>query len=79
MTGIQVKTINHTIDAYWPLYNSVKDDSVSRQVALWISKNEKVLNKQRPFEVCRLLAEQFSELSLVEVRGAHGWLGRLAR
>lgn len=78
MTGYQIRTVNHVIDYYWPTFGSSRDDAVSRKVALWISKNEKVLNKQHPTECCKLLSEQFPELTLIEIRGAHGWLGRWA-
>lgn len=79
MIGYQIRTVNHTIDYYWPLSSKAKDDAFSRSVALWIDKNERTLNKAQPIDCCRLLAEQFPDLALIEIRHAHGWLGRWAK
>jgi hypothetical protein len=46
------------------------------RIGVWISQNEKVLNKRTQDEVCRLVSEQFPELVEVESKD---YSGRLAR
>lgn len=77
-SGHNIRTTNHSISYYWPTYGSKHDDTFARKVGVWIAKNEKVLDKTLPVDCCKLLAEEFPPLTLIEIKGAHGWLGRWA-
>jgi hypothetical protein len=70
------KTTNSQITAHWPLQGGSRDFGMWSRIGVWISQNEKVLNKRTQDEVCRLVSEQFPELVEVESRD---YSGRLAR
>jgi hypothetical protein len=76
--GTNVRTFVHRIDCYWETLGDARDFKFSSQVGMWVSQNEKVLDKKRETEVVQLLKEQFPTLTLVSSRDDHGRLARIA-
>lgn len=70
------KGTNFQVTVYWPTLGSARDFQQWGAVGGWISKNEKVLNKKPLPDVCKLLAEQFPDIKLVESKD---FSGRCAR
>jgi hypothetical protein len=66
--GDRVKTNAFTIDYWWPSSGHAKDLSLGNSVAAWIAQNQKVLDKKRSEEAVKLLREQFTYLTAIEVR-----------
>lgn len=79
MTGHAIKAGSQTFELFWPLAGKQGDDALAREAAQWITKNERVLAKLTPPECCKQVSEQFPQLAIIEVRGSHGRLGRLAK
>lgn len=76
--GTNVRTFVHRIDCYWDTLGDSRDFKFASQVGMWVSQNEKVLDKKRETEVVQLLKEQFPTLTLVSSRDDHGRLARIA-
>lgn len=70
------KTTNSQITAIWPTLGDSRDFGMWSRVGVWIAQNEKVLNKKPQDVVCKLVSEQFPDLTEVESRD---YAGRLAR
>jgi hypothetical protein len=78
-TGGYVRTTNHQLTYYWEPLGDSRDFSYGSQVGAWVAQNEKVLNKKRDLEVCKLLADQFPGLVLIESKDFSGRAARFQR
>jgi hypothetical protein len=74
--GAELKTTNRIIRVFWPSERDARDFRVYSDVGQWVGKNEKVLNKTPLEKCCKLIAEQFPQLTEVEVRD---YTGRIYR
>lgn len=76
LAGGQSKTMNHKFSCYWPTEGERRDFSMYGKVGAWVGQNAKVLDKKAVTECARLVAEQFPELSIVEVSDHAGRMAR---
>lgn len=68
----QMKTTSRQFDYGWDSLGDTRDFRYWGDIAAWIGKNEKVLNKKSLFDCVKLLREQFPDLKHVEVRDFSG-------
>jgi hypothetical protein len=79
LAGSQSKTMNHKVNAFWPTVGDRRDFAMYGRVGTWIGQNAKVLDKQPVTECAKLVAEQFPELTLVEVSDHTGRMARWSK
>lgn len=79
LAGSESKTMNHRLYCYWPTEGDRRDFAAYGRVGAWIGSNARVLDKKSATECARLVAEQFPELTIVEVRDHQGRLARWAK
>lgn len=67
-TGGTAKTTNCQIEYCWERGVESFNRKLDREVAAWIARNEKALNKALPDKAVQILMEEFPDLTVVEVK-----------
>lgn len=76
LAGTQLKTTNYTLKLYWHTLGHARDFNYSGKIGVWLSKNERVINKAEGSQAIKFLQEQFPELVLIDLMD---FAARLAR
>lgn len=67
-SGETVKTSAYTIHYWWESEGGNRDRALGNPVAVWVTKNQRVLDKKESTEVVKLIKEQFPYLLEIEAR-----------
>lgn len=74
LAGSQCKTMNYTLNCYWPTEGDRRDFALYSKVGSWIGQQAKVLDKKGITATVKLIAEQFPEVVYIEGRDHQGRL-----
>lgn len=79
LIGNSAKTNNFKFTYFWPSLGENRDFAFASKVGTWVGANAKVLDKKRPGEAIRLLAEQFPDLQELDAISFNGPLARMRK
>lgn len=68
LTGGTARTTNLQIEYCWECGPESANRILDRNIATWIAKNEKVLNKALPDKAVKILMEEFPDIACVEIK-----------
>ena len=78
-SGISQRTVNHHLTVFWNTLGDKRDYSYGNQIATWIGRNEKVLNKLTAGDAVREIMSEFPDVVAVDDRHANGPVARATR
>jgi hypothetical protein len=76
LSGSSSKTNNYKLTYFWPTLGDARDFAYASQVGQWVSSNARVLDKRRPPDVAKLLAEQFPDVEEIDAISFNGPMAR---